>query len=396
MTKYLYPIILSFVFCPYFVRASRDSTKVTFTLDHNRMILPVTAYSKEGRLQKFKAWFDNGNPVMSITEQLVQELGLTIVADSMGGHVVKSPYASIGIGGMLLPITGLSIEVEKASGVGSGLDAAITLPSTLLRHYEVIVDYPAEELTIGMPGALRFEGIAVKSYVNPKNALIQIPAALDDDSFHIALDLGTPVSFISRDLVSKWGKTHPSWPSVCGAIGVANLWGMDSEVNWRLLRVHHLLFGGVDLPSLAAVTCPPDWLDYFIKRVGINTAGLIGAEALDHFRIGFDYAHETVFFQKSNQSPRTNFDLVGLTLRPEADGRYSVLGVAEYNGKASVDGIMKGDILLKVNNHKVTGLTMGKVWSLLGGPPGTVHSLMIRRGSKAIVTKAIVYPFLDQ
>jgi hypothetical protein len=170
---------------------------------------------------------------------------------------------------------------------------------------------------------------------------------------------------------------------------------MEDEPQWQLLRINNMLYGGIVLSNFVAVSCPQNWLDYFIKRVGISTAGLIGAEALLDYRLGIDYAHGIIYFQHIANSVGTDMDLVGLTLRPETDGRYSILGVADYNGKPSVTGVLKGDILQKVNNNNVNGRTMGEVWSLLHGRPGTVYTLILDRAGKQFRIKTKVHRFLN-
>jgi hypothetical protein len=171
---------------------------------------------------------------------------------------------------------------------------------------------------------------------------------------------------------------------------------MDGEAQWSLLRVHHLLFGRVALPALVAATCPQEWLDYFTMRAGIPTVGLIGAEALKQFSIGIDYAHKTVYFHRSDVRAKSGFDLIGLTLRPEANGRYVILGVATYEGGPAVDGVLKGDTLVSVNHYQVTGHTMGQVWSQLSGTDGAIYPLELKRGDKTIWIKAIVRRFLEK
>ncbi len=66
------------------------------------------------------------------------------------------------------------------------------------------------------------------------------------------------------------------------------------------------------------------------------TAGLLGAQALLNYRVGIDYAHSTVYFDIGRIVQFPDFDVMGLILRPEDDGRFTILGVADFNGKPSV------------------------------------------------------------
>ena len=386
------------VYCSLFAGIKADSATVHIRLDHNRTIIKAGIYLPDGSIQMINAWVDNGNPVLSITERLAKELALTISVDSSGSmQVTGNIPVKIRIGGMdiFLKDLGQPIEVVKGARIGAGIDADINIPSTVLKNYDVVVDYPSKEFTIAAPGSIHFKGKAVKGFFNAENFLIQMAVRSDYDEFHLALDLGTPVSFISRDQISKWIKDHPTWPSMHGAIGITNLWGMEDEPDWQLLRINNLLYGGITLSNFIAVSCPPDWLDYFTKRVGIPTAGLIGAEALLDYSIGIDYVHKTVYFKRLSNAATEDMDFVGLILRPESNGVYRILGVADYNGNPSVAGAMKGDVLLKVNDNPVDGLTMGGVWSLLQGHPGAIDNLELERDGKTFIIKTKVRRFLS-
>ena len=390
--------IVNLFFCSLFANTTTDSVTVPIELDHNRIIVKAGIQRRDGSIKMIKAWVDNGNPSMTITERLATELGLRTAVDSSGTiRVIGNIPEKILIGGKEVLLKDLiqPIEVTKATSVGSGLDADINIPSAVLKNYDVVVDYPYRKFTIGSPGSIHFQGKPVHGFFNPKNFLIQIPASLDSDTFNLAFDMGTPVPFIFRDLISKWSKAHPAWPSMYGAIGAANLWGAEDEPGWELLRINHMLYGGIEFSDIVAVSCPQPWLDYFIKRVGISTAGLIGAEALLGYRMGIDYAHRTVYFQHLDSSVKDEMGLVGLILRPETNGRFSILGVADFKGNPSVTGAQKGDFLVKVNNNKVNGLTMGGVWSLLHGRPGTMYTLELERSGKHFTVQTRVHRFLS-
>jgi hypothetical protein len=362
--------ILSFGSVLAFASQKADAGTVPFNLDHNRIIIKVGVYLPSGVIKQVNAWVDNGTPSLSITRRLAKELGLISTADSMKA---KAP-GKIQIGRMQVVVHDIREPVEIADGttVGSGLAAEINLPAAVLCNYDVLIDYPARQFTIGPPGTVQFSGTEIKGFFNPKNHLIQLPANIDGQAFNLALDAGTPVSFISGDLVSKWSKAHHSWPRVRGAIGIANLWGLDDEPDWQLLRVSKMLYGGISFPGAIVVSFPAGRLDYFQNRAGISTAGLMGAASMLNYRIGIDYAHSKVYFQQISKPIEPDMSLVGLTLRPESDGRYSVLGIARSGGKPAMHGVLKGDILLKVNNKAINGLTMGQVWSLLSGKTGTI------------------------
>src|SRR5208283_3956236 len=92
--------------------------------------------------------------------------------------------------------------------------------------------------------------------------------------------------------------------------------------------------------------------------------------------------------------------VIGLILRPEDDGRFSILGIADFDGKPSVaegpDGIQAGDLLVAVDGIPVAGSTMGQVWSMLGGEPGKERTLTAERSGRQFTVVAKVQHFLGQ
>jgi C-terminal processing protease CtpA/Prc len=101
-----------------------------------------------------------------------------------------------------------------------------------------------------------------------------------------------------------------------------------------------------------------------------------------------------MYLERTNRTPAPDMDVVGLVLRPEADRRYTIIGVADYDGKPSVPEVKTGDVLVGVDGAPATGATMGQVWSLLGGTPGQVRTLTMEREGKRFTVEATVRRFL--
>jgi hypothetical protein len=375
-----------------------SSATVPITLDHNRVIVDVYFPMPDSGKTRVRGWVDNGNADVWITDRLAKKLGLQPVDGSAESsekpHNVQAPNEFL-IGSMSIHSSDLKqAKAVPRNAIGGGMSAEITIPSTLLRNYDVVVDYPNREFTIAAPGTVHFQGGAVKSNVNAQNGLIQIPGKIEGETHNLALDLGATVSFISSDLLSKWQKAHPLWPHMTGAVGPANMWGMKDEASWEILRVPQIEYGGLTLNDVVVAPFPRKELDWFEKRAGVPTIGLIGADAVLNYRVGLDYAHSTVYFEQLSKMPPINMDVVGLVLHPEKDGTYTVLDVADYEGKPSVPDIKTGDVLVSVDGGRAKGATMGQVWSLLEGSPGTVRTLVLERDGKQFTVKASVRGFL--
>jgi hypothetical protein len=373
---------------------------VPITLDHNRIIIDVYFPLPDGTKTRVRGWVDNGNPDMWISGGLAKKLGLEV-----SGEVKDTPFgkeqtvalpSTLLVGDMTLHTTGLqqATAVLDRQSIGPGTSAEINLPSTLLRNYDILVDYLNRELTIASPGTLHFKGTPAKASINPDNGLIQLPAKIANENVNLALDVGASFGLVSQELLARLRQAHPQWPHMTGGIGSANLWGMPDEAHWELLRIPSLQYGGVPLSGVGVASFSKEIMSWFEKRAGMPTAGLIGANALLNYRVGIDYAHSTVYFDQVSKTAAPDMDVVGMTLRPEPDRRYTVIGVAEFDGKASVPDVKPGDVLVSIDKVPAAGGTMGQVWSLLGGSPGEVRVLTLDRDGKTFTVNATVRRFL--
>jgi hypothetical protein len=378
------------------------SVTVPVTLDHNRVLIDVGLPLLDGSTGKVRGWVDNGNPDLCMSRRVAALLGLAVACDEKSCSA--PPPLEISIGGMKISLKAIKeaiipLKPPSADAVmAPGISAEINIPATVLSHYDVLINFPEHQFTIARPGSLKFNGVKTKVIVNPQNGLIQIPSQIGGKKYNLALDLGASISFLSGDLFEKLATTHADWPHMTGAVGPANLWGVDDEPKWKLMRVDRVEYGPLFLTDVPVADFPADRFASFEKRASVATAGLLGAEALLNYRVGIDYAHSTVYFDIGRLFNSPDFDVIGLTLRPEDDGRFTILGVADYDGNPSVpqgdDGVQAGDHLVAVDGIPVPGSTLGQVWSLLGGSPGKERILAVERAGRQFTVVAKVQHFL--
>ncbi len=378
--------------------AAAEPVTVPMAIDHNRVVIEVGLPLADGSVKSIRAWVDNGNPELYLSRRVASALGLAV---SCGDKECSSPSpAKIVIGGMEVPLGDAKQAkiplkpVSAASVLAPGMNVEINLPSSVLRHYDVLIDFPGKKFSIGPQGSIRFRGSSGKVQINAENGLIQVPSQIEGKKYNLALDVGSSISFLADDVFDKVASAHADWPHMVGAVGSANMWGMDAETKWRVMRVDRVQYGPLFLTDVAVVELPKEWLEFFTKRAGIPTAGLLAANVFQNYRVGFDYAHSTVYFEIGRLFNFPDFDVIGLVLRPEDDGRYTILGVADFDGKASVSGVEAGDHLVAVGDIPVRGMTMGQVWAMLGGTPGQERKLTIERAGKEFVVGAQVRHFL--
>src|SRR5579863_758093 len=364
-----------------------NSVTVPAAIDHGRVVINADVVLPNSSTQRLRAWVDNGDPDLHLSRRVAMLLGLTV---SCNDHECSSPPPrEIIVGGMSIPLAAVKEAkiplkpVSAAAVLAAGMNVEITLPSSILRHYDVLVDFPSHKFSIGTPGTIQFRGPSGKVHVNAENGLIQIPSQIENKKYTLALDLGSCISFFSDELFGKLATAHPDWPHMIGAVGSANMWGMDEEAKWKVMRVDRVQYGPLFLANVPTVEFPTDRMDYFQKRAGEPTAGLIGSNALVNYRVGIDYAHSMVYFEFGRMFNFPDFDVIGLILRPEDDGRFTILGVADLDGKPSVPGdVQAGDHLVAVDGIAVRGSTMGQVWAALGGLPGQERRLTIERAGR--------------
>jgi C-terminal processing protease CtpA/Prc len=118
---------------------------------------------------------------------------------------------------------------------------------------------------------------------------------------------------------------------------------------------------------------------------------------LQNYRVGLDYAHSQVHFEIGRTFNFPDFDVVGLVLRPEDDGRFTILGAIDSPDRLlQADGVAVLDHLIAVDQIPVAGSTMGQVWSMLGGTPGQQRKLTVERAGKQLTVVAKVRHFLAE
>jgi len=381
--------------------APPKAVTVPLILDHNRVVIDVGLTLANGSSQRVRAWVDNGNPDLYLSRHAATLMGLAVVCGEK--ECTAPPPAEITIAGMKIPLTGIKEAkiplkpVSAAAVMASGMTVEINIPSTILRNYDVVINFPDHEFTISPPGNVKFKGIKTKAIVNADSGLVQVPSLIENKKYNLALDVGSSISFLSGELFDKLASAHPDWPHMTGAVGPANQWGLQDEPKWKLMRLDRVQYGPLFLTNVVAVDLPAG-LPFFEakKSGGIPAAGLLGSEALMNYRIGLDYAHSAVYFDIGRTFNFPDFDVIGLILRPEDDGRFTILAVAGYDGKPSVPEIQAGDQLVAVDGIPVRGSTLGQVLLMLGGEPGKERSLTAEHAGKQFIVAAKVLHFLGE
>src|ERR1700693_2152035 len=251
------------------VSSEPNSVTVPAAIDHNRVVINADLALPNGSTERVRAWVDNGDPDLYVSRRLATLLGLTA---SCNDHECSSPPPQeMNVGGMKIDLTGLKQvkmplkPVDAASVLAAGMNVEINLPSSILRRYDVLIDFPGRKFSIGAPGTIHFRGPSGKVQINAENGLIKIPSQLENKKYNLALDFGASISFLSEDVFDKLAAAHPDWPHMTGAVGSANMWGAADETKWKGTRADRLQYWPVLLANLVVVDMPKDWNAFLLQ-----------------------------------------------------------------------------------------------------------------------------------
>src|SRR5271167_4804537 len=160
---------------------------IPITLDHNRVVIDVYLPLPDGATKRIRGWVDNGNPDLTMSRRAATLMGLKVTCDDKACTAPPPAAIMLGDPNNGMPISLADIKevriplkpVTAATVMVPGMSAEINLPASVLRHYDVLVDFPDREFTIAKPGALKFKGITSKALINPDNGLVQVPSQIE-------------------------------------------------------------------------------------------------------------------------------------------------------------------------------------------------------------------------
>ena len=380
-----------------------DYVDVPVTLDHNRMLVQAEIQRRDGSWRRALLWVDTGNPAMMVSESLARDLGIDLsgAQRTAEGGVLDIPAPAVRIGGMALRFDSVATRVHfEPFWLFRTMPIDGNLPSTVLQRYHVVFDYPRRRLTLAVPGTVRPRGERAAASVNRTTGIVQIDAVVAGETLSFALDNGASYSFVSGDVLERLTRAHQDWPRTTGAVGCANIWGRwPEEATWPVVRLPEIAWGPVRLEGVA-IAGLPDFFGglglggWYSRKSARPVVGFLGPNAFKSFRVEIDYANQAVYFERGAPSDVHDLDAVGLTVQPQVDGTWQVIGVAAHDGRPSVEGVEPGDVLLEIGGLRVTGASMGTVVDALRGRPGDTRALVLERNGTRVNVTATVRRFL--
>ena len=363
-------------------------------LDHNRMTVEIAFKRGDGSLLPARAWVDTGGTSVVMAEPLARELGVDLSSMPANGtrpFATTTPVPAMSLGGVPLDCAGMTISVRPGRFAIPGVQAECMLPARCLRRLHVVFNYPARQLTVARPGTLTPSGTAVPCRVNADTGLFMVEATIDGDKVALGVDTGSAGTWLSNKVTTALLARHRDWPNAVGAAGSTNFFGFPFEVQGALLSLPALAIGSMAVGRETGVLGLDQGIfDWYSQKSAAPVAGFLGAELIARYRLEVDFPGQMTWWQPGPEPTARDLDIVGLTVRAESDGSFTVAGVVSRAGKPLVPGVQTGDKLLSVDALVATTAPMGAVIDALRGKPGVERVLLLERAGKQITVRAAV------
>jgi hypothetical protein len=369
------------------------SVTVPFTLDHNRVFVDLEFVVDNGKGRRAHAFMDSGGGAdLVVARSLIDGL-----------HLDEAKHIHIRLGGMPLAFDEEKISIAGLPGntvLNGEPNIEASLPSTILQNYDVVIDYAKRTLTLAPPRSLRHEGTLVSCRVNHETGVISVDMKIAGETYAVAIDNGAAYTWFSKPVVETWIEQNPDWLRGTGTIGDANMNGAPDEATAIVARAPEFLLVTMKLQQAGIVgyhnvvdSEHEDMFAWYSKKAPEPVIGWIGGNVLKSFRVELDYAENATYWMLEAPLDAHDLDQVPITINPESDGSFTVIGIAERKGQKLLDKIEPGDKLIQIGDLKTTGATIGRVLEALHGKSGETRDLVLDRIGQSVRVTAAVAQF---
>jgi predicted aspartyl protease len=378
--------------------ATKDSVTVPLIVEFNRPFVDLEFTKPDGSIRKARFWVDTGGGGFILCESLANDLNLKLGEVFSDGDsklaAITAPQASLG--GMPLNMEGARSYVAIGTKMMSpGVNAEGLFPGHILQRYHVIFDYPGRKFTLAKPNVLKPRGVRIHSPINQQSGFPRIEAQIGGETYGFLLDTGASYTMISQDLLEQWASKNPTWQKTTGAYAAANMGLGKTEAKTLMLRMAEVKLANFPLQGVAAVSRSKGTFEnYMSKMMAAPILGAIGGNLLSAFRIEIDYANDATYLEKKATPNPNDLDMIGITLHPQADGSYVVVGVSQQYNKEILEALHSGDKLIKVDKFDVKGAPLAKVIDSLRGRVGQKRRLVFEREGKQFIVRMPVLHIL--
>jgi len=370
---------------------TEHDVSVPMSVEGNAPIISLTFRKSDGSVRTARFIFDSGGGAIILDEELATDIGLkpegaAITDEGQQYKSVEVPVASIG--GMPLDLRTSNAFVHLGVASFTNRDKVEgLLPGKALEHYQVILDYPRQELSIAAPGSLPHRGERLPCPYIASSVHPRVDASIDGASYGFLLDTGTQITLIRQDILQRWSKEHPDWPHSTGAVGPAN---EGADPNLFLLRIPIFQLGSFTVTNVVAASRPDDTYSATSYETPAAIVGALGGNVLSQFRVEIDYPGRDCFLEHSGREQVNDFDTVGLVLDTNPKGQLVVRAVSSTASTVTRQNILPGDIILRIVGSSGTPYTLLEATQALSGVVGErKHLRILRHGRPKSVTVVV-------
>jgi hypothetical protein len=276
----------------------------------------------------------------------------------------------------------------------------------VLQNFDIALDYSQKTLTLGSPGTLPHDGVAVPIKVKPETGVATVEVTVDGKAYPMVIDAGGSYTWIRPSTAAAWLKGHPERDHGTGAVGQANYWMLDvpTEQEGRLIRVADAKIGPMEVANLGVIgtaqrlgamgaeTTEAMYDQYQKNNTPEPVVAWLGANVLKHYRITIDYHAHMSWWQKVSDIDPHELDQVGISLIYD-NGVYKIGHVSLVKGKPVAEGVEKGDKIAAIDDKPVQGWSRDQIFTALGGKPGDIHRVTVERAGKTLTLSLPVTAF---
>jgi hypothetical protein len=161
-----------------------------------------------------------------------------------------------------------------------------SLGSHLLRHFDVVLDYPARRFRLCSPRACASGGHRVPVRVSETYDFMRTELRVDGRRLGFQVDTGTPFTVVSPETFDAWLRAHPAWAAA------PIRYGQDERRTLVIPRAH---LGAVTVENIHVVEANKGFGAAQSKANAGPIVGLLGANVLSAYRVGLSYADQSLY-----------------------------------------------------------------------------------------------------
>lgn len=377
-------------------RDAIDHATVPMSVEGNAPIVTLRFKRPDGAFRAARFLFDSGGGAIIVDEGLARDLELVpkgpeLSESNQRYRQVDLPPGWIGQMSIDLRAAKAFMHLGKASFTNRDAVEGM-VPGKAFVHYQVVLDYLRQEMSIGDAGTLPHRGERILAPFLVSSGHPRVEATIGGETHGFLLDTGTQLTLVREDLLQKWSKGHSDWPRSIGAVGPANVDGAADDA--FLLRAPILRIGSFGVVQVAMASRPDETYSATNFETPEAIVGAIGGNVLSQFRLEIDYPDQLVFLERSRQVQETDFQTVGLVLDTDIYGNLVVRAVSSAASAITRQNVLPGDVILQIGSRGKAPYTLTMAHRALSGAPGEKKELHILRKDAPLTVIATVSQIL--